>query len=207
MPTARPIISRITLILAVAVALAGEPREARAGFRFSLVAAADVAQRFTEIGGTKSKSDGLLGYGAGALGNFDLSGSWLGGEVGALYLRRIIGLTDGTSVFLPFLEVPVLLRLNLGRISLGAGGYAGIGVGKVTVKASDGASTQFTYDSVGWEKTDAGLCGSLAMTFPLGTSTALVVDARYTHGLKNLSKVDGVRATLRDMMLLAGIRF
>ena len=122
--------------------------------------------------------------GGGALVQFRMTPGALF-EWGALYVKR--GYQGvASTVTMPFLEFPALLRFYvLPSATIGFGGYYG-------------------YNLSGGNY-DLGGVGSFAIRIDIAPFIALVGDARYVLGLRNLSTT-GV-TTLNEFQGLTGIRF
>jgi hypothetical protein len=186
------------------------------GFTTSIVGVGD----YSKIGASNAPTSGTysginvtnistsysakLGLGGGLLFTNMLSPR-LGFELGGLYITRktdvttsftALGLSQGSTstTTTRYIQIPILMRVRLTRgISVGGGGYFAEGVGSVdpTIK-----------------KTDYGLVGSLALHFPIGHTTAFLIDGRYNLGLKNVDNSgSGADLKYRDYQLLVGFAF
>lgn len=125
-----------------------------------------------------------------------------------LYARKGASLEDGArtqDVELDYLEVPVLVRL---RLPGGTYATAGPGVG---IRARARSRTTFGGETAEIdlkdeiEPWDIGLSAGIGLTM----RRRVVVEARYTHGLRNIDRgggEDGVRVKTRALALTAGFR-
>jgi hypothetical protein len=198
----RRIRARIWTCVALASVFSISPAFA---FDLALMGGATASQRMTTTT-SETKSDGLLGYGGGFQVNLPVASQTLTGEFGAFYLQRNVGFGTGNEIKSSMIQVPALMRLNVWKISLGAGAYFGYGIGKIQSQIS-GVSSETSYSEANASPLDVGALGSLNFTFPVGSSLGLIADARYSYGLKNLTKTADAKVTHNDMALLVGLRF
>lgn len=111
---------------------------------------------------------------------------------------------DDTTEF-SYVEVPVLVRFHLGRVSLGAGGYVDKAVG--TFQSALSGNQAFDDASAsGLKSTSMGLMTSLAVDLPVHSRVSVVLDSRYAHGLSELSMTRTVSWKTRDLQAFVGIR-
>jgi outer membrane protein with beta-barrel domain len=151
--------------------------------------------------------------------NFDTStgwegGIWFGGNRGGrvgvmgevLYAKKkqqVSGQT-GSSTSLKYLEIPILLRVNIGsRSRNGISIYGLVGpVFDVNLKAeANGIDVKKGYESL-----DIGLLGGVGIEI-----TRFLVEGRYNHGLRNVLKsTNAASATdikTHSFAVLFGLRF
>jgi hypothetical protein len=184
--------------------------------------------------------EGAVGHAYGGSLCFDL-GSFLGLEVGALRVARqftqsLVSTQSGftfdvdTEYRFQAWQFPLLIRLRPStNFSIGVGGYATLGSGKVrgmtlgTLNGSvfsDGSEGTFTDQNL--KGRDFGLAGSVSLALPLGAAD-LFVDGRYLLGLTEQlldataspgGSANGVSASgstasfkNREIQVLIGLRF
>jgi hypothetical protein len=136
--------------------------------------------------------------------------SWLEVQPEALYSVKGSSFEDGgikAKVLVDYLEVPVLARF-----SMGGGRLAYYAAGGPFVAVRLRARTRTTFDSATEEidvsdevqRVDYGLAAGGGVEFG-----SLVVDGRYTHGLKDVDKdtSDRVKVTNRSISITLGFRF
>jgi hypothetical protein len=198
-------------ILSLLFSLAFLAPQAAHAMRFSLVGAANMSEPKTA--GTTNKASNAFGYGA--LLEF-VPLPFFGFEIGALSLPRkyeydvTSPAVYTTKVSLKMIEVPLVLKAYLGHaMSVGIGGYWAKYKDSVTYEniypgGSETMSTK-TLSDAGNTATDFGLVTSLGLYFPLAPLTRIIVDGRYTLGVKDNDPGAGTK-TYNDIQLLAGIR-
>jgi hypothetical protein len=160
------------------------------GASVALVAGAN-ATKVSNSNKTRSyTSDSLLGYGAGAFVEFRpwMSLGAIGTETGLLYSHRAIGYGTAATETSAWLELPVLLRVHMAGLSLGAGGYLARALGNIKASVRN---------------LDYGYTGALSYSF----ASSAFVDLRYNGDLRNLAKDDGVTYKFTEMQLLLGYHF
>ena len=169
-------------------------------------------------GFTITSAKGKFAFGGGA--SMVFGGPAFGVEVGGSYLTSegTVTLAGGSSgdasIKYSYLQIPLLMRLNLGRvISVGVGGYYNKHLGKVTTTDVNG-TTESSFDTastgtgVAMKGSSYGLLGSLGFDIPLGASTGLVIDGRYAYGLAEVS-MDTAQYAWKpvDIQAYVGLRF
>ena len=150
--------------------------------------------------------------------NFDTStgwegGIWFGGNRGGrvgvmgevLYAKKkqeVAGQTGSTS--LKYLEIPILMRVNIGsRSRNGISIYGLVGpVFDVNLKAeANGVDVKKGYESL-----DVGILGGAGIEI-----TRFLVEGRYNHGLRNVLKSTNVASAsdikTHSFAVLFGVRF
>jgi hypothetical protein len=107
-------------------------------------------------------------------------------------------------------EFPLILRMHLGRmLSFGVGGYYAIVKGDIGVASEVGGakgSTRASYGDSAQTTSDFGAVTSLALRFRMLPLIYLLIDGRYTIGMKNNSTAAGGDRKYNDMQLLAGLQ-
>lgn len=151
------------------------------------------------------------GFGGGMMIEFPL-GSKVGFEIGAVYTPYIYGLTSSGldwTISWNMIHAPALFRFHFGNVfSLGLGGYYGMAMGKMKLKATAlGQTVEAEDDLDSAAKSDYGVVGSMGFTFRLGKSMRFILEGRYLHGLKNLSASSSTTAYFSHMQGLAGFGF
>jgi len=104
--------------------------------------------------------------------------------------NTILGQTYKSKFKLSYLEVPVLLKLNLAEnFSLHAGPYAAYLIdAKTDIVDENGDNVEtLDYDTDDFNKLDFGLSAGLGFDF-----NSLSIGARYNHGLSSIDKDDEV---------------
>ena len=149
-----------------------------------------------------------FGWGAGALVEFPMA-PMFGIQTGALYLQRTFAVgnrTLGITRSIPTLEIPLELKLWIGDvISLSAGGFGALRVGRVNDEATLG--TLRAEFSSGQRKTwEWGLTAALGLTIPFADKTGVFAEARYNYGLTNPANASGYSEKMRDVLFMAGLR-
>lgn len=139
-------------------------------------------------------------------------GIWFGGNRGGrigvmgeiLYAKKKQEQSGLTGTTLQYLEIPILMRVNVGsRSRNGISIYGLVGpVFDVNLKASIGnRDVKSNYESV-----DFGILGGVGIEI-----TRFLVEARYNHGLRNVLKSDNVASfgdiKTRSFAVLFGVRF
>lgn len=156
--------------------------------------------------------------------HFDL-GSDFGIEVDVLNSRfgmsqdlSFLGVKGVANTDFNYLSIPVLVRYQVipQFLRIGVGGYYSIGLGDISVHG-DGVdpftgevkkgSNSVSYKTLGFNKYDYGLVGSLQGSVPVTSNVSLIADARYNLGLANLidSKTESVH--WRNFSVLVGANY
>ncbi len=151
-------------------------------------------------------------YGGGALLEFGIV-PFVGLELGALYLPRSFQYTPlyytNITVTLKTIQYPVLLRAYLfDMLSIGAGGYYAKYISGVKYETSTPAGIQNTSNTLALsnlEESDYGLVGSVAIYIPFSKLSRLMLDGRYTVGLKDNSLATN-EIKYNDIQVLAGLQ-
>ena len=150
--------------------------------------------------------------GVGALLEFGIL-PMIGLELGALSMKRKYTQTIGSTETMTNKELyqfPVLLRLNLGSmLSFGFGGYYARYQGKIFEQSTSGAaitSGEYAYSDKFATEHDYGLATSLALYFPMAPMMKLLLDGRYTMGLRDNDTRDTFQLKYNDYQLLAGLQ-
>lgn len=132
-----------------------------------------------------------LGHGAGVF--LDFRSFAVGFQLGAVYMKRITARDGGGLNTFPFVQLPLALRLWIGRkVVLSGGGYWAQGMG--------------SFPSIGVRSYDYGAFGGVTFNFPIAILTAMFFDFRYLHGLADISSIKG-DTTWRDVQCLVGFKF
>lgn len=132
---------------------------------------------------------------------------WLAVQPEVLYATRGADFDDTpfpTSVRLDYLEVPILLRVPLGaRLHVVAGPSFAYRLRARSRTTFSGATEELDLDD-DIERTDLGIAAGVGVEI-----RRLVVEARYTHGLRDIDAGSDGGAAIRNraFALLAGIRF
>jgi hypothetical protein len=149
-------------------------------------------------------------YGGGVLVEAKVS-SGLGIEWGGLYILRGFVSTDSSTQYTFYtVEFPLLLKFHVGKVfSLGVGGYYAHHMGNIYLNpVSDKSAISYEgYGTASISTEDCGFALSLGFAVGLVPRIALVVDARYLLGLKNISLLEGSGIKMTDYQVLAGLRF
>lgn len=188
-----------------------------------LISAPAHAMKFSVVGAVNMSEPKVAGmnynatnaYGYGALMEFGLL-PFFGMEIGALSLPRTyeynhaVPVLGTTEVKMKMLEVPVVFKAYLGNlISLGIGGYWAKYKGHITYEQTTSTgvkstSTQ-TLNQANHTNTDYGLVTSLGLYLPLAPLVSVIIDGRYTIGVKDNNTGSGT-TNYNDMQLLGGLR-
>lgn len=174
-----------------------------------------------KVGGTSSdmsnagnndiETDRLTAVGGGGFLRLGFGGFAL--QLEALYLTR--GYTTDSGVIsykLKYLEMPLLLRLDLGS-GMRAAPYVMVGP---SLSVETGCDVDFDYedaptgdcDEFGFDtkSTDVGGTGVVGIELALGPGS-LFVEGRYTHGFTNVIATEGLESRNRTFGLFAGYSF
>ena len=168
-------------------------------------------------------SNGSFAAETGIGGGAELSipfGTNMSFDFGALYLQRkykttlTSGIFNGTSQIATqtALEIPVLMRLWLGRVfSIGVGGYymkymGDIALSTTFANATSATASTSTYAAASQSTSDYGATVAVGLDIPMGLVTGLVIDGRYNYGLKN-QVTTGSSIKFSDMQGFVGLRF
>lgn len=156
-------------------------------FAFKLSAVGAVDWSTPNVIGSNYKANPA--FGGGALLETSVM-PFVGFEIGALSLTRSYEDANKTPTKRKMMEVPVLLKAYLGHsIAFGAGAYYA------------------KYDQAGLNQspTDYGLATNIALYYRVAKFTKLLLDARYTMGIKNNNT--GIGTThYNDVLLLTGLQ-
>lgn len=178
---------------------------------FSAVGAVNMSE--PKVAGTEYNS--ANGFGYGGLIEFGLV-PFFAMEIGALSLPRnyeystVVPTISTVNVKMRMLQVPVIFKAYLGNIvSVGLGGYwakykNAIAYDTTYPSGNTSTSTQ-TLNQANHSQTDFGLATSLAFYLPLAPGAKILIDGRYTIGVKDNNTGSGT-TTYNDMQLLAGLR-
>lgn len=154
-------------------------------------------------------SDARIGFGGGVLIETTIMPR-TGFELGGLFLNRAFRDSARGMLRTGVIEVPVLLRhwLTPG-IGVGIGAYGSIPTGYPSPTMRSTASGQgIKYADYGIRPIDWGWQASLRLDFGGLAFAGPILDARLGQSLRNLAMEPApVRKSVRDIQLLAGIRF
>ena len=182
------------------------PSGALAGPRLSLLGLSNVTQLEVSQAGLTSKTDGLLGFGGGALLEFPLSGV-VGVETGAIYALRQFG-SASLETRLQQVQLPVTVKLWLGNlIYLNAGAYLGMGLGEMKSTSSDGAVSSYGFSDYTLKKTDIGVLAGLGANLQLSSSTSLRLGAQFLQSQVNASSDSAATRKFTEIQIIAGFSF
>ena len=134
-------------------------------------------------------------------------------EVGAIYHQYRLkatytsGFFDGYVVYIDYQSVqfPLLFRLNLGPVSLGAGGFYEINIGEVTATDEYNGTTStatYSYDEVYMSTSNYGYMVAVGFRKKVSESFDIITDFRYRIALGNVSTADGLTRTVKSFELL-----
>lgn len=163
------------------------------------------SQRNTSDEGDEAGLKSLRGIVAGVFATFPVT-SWLELQPEALYAMKGARVDEGgidASVQIDYLEVPVLARFSINRYYVAGGPFAAFQLRARTRTKFAGATEEIDIgDQV--ERVDFGMAVGGGAEFG-----SLVVDGRYTHGLKDIDKdkSDSVKVTNRAVSITLGFRF
>jgi hypothetical protein len=138
-------------------------------------------------------------------------GIWFGGNRGGtvgvmgeiLYAKKKQSIAGFTGTTLQYLEIPILMRINVGsRSRNGVSVYGLVGpVFDINLKAKQGnLDVKSNYESL-----DLGILGGVGIEI-----TRFIVEGRYNKGLRNVLKGGGANITeikTHSFALLFGVRF
>ncbi|MGE3260646.1 MAG: outer membrane beta-barrel protein [Bacteriovoracia bacterium] len=201
--------SVLFLTLTLAALISSTPAWA---MRFALVGAANMSE--PKVAGTEYTAKNGFGYGAllefGIVPFFTM-------EMGALKLARnyeygaVVPTISSTEAKMKMIEFPVVFKAYLGHaLSLGIGGYYAKYQGDISYEKTDAfgvkSITSQSLRAANHSESDYGLVTSLGLYFPLAPLTRIMVDGRYTLGIKD-NNIGAGTTTYNDLQLLAGIRF
>ncbi len=201
--------TKISLLLAVCFFAAAPTAQA---VKFSAVGALNMSE--PKSAGTTYTAKNT--YGGGAMLEFGL-GPLFGFEIGALSLPRkyeysttTAGVTSSVVATQKMLQVPVLFRVYLANVlSLGVGGYYSKFKGNYETEANTlgiRTTTSSTYSSVGYTDSDYGFVSSIAIYLPLAPLFRIVIDGRYTVGIKDNAIDPATEFKYNDIQALAGFQ-
>ena len=104
-------------------------------------------------------------------------------------------------------EVPLLLHFHFDPfISLGAGGYLSFARGSVATTVN-GVTLSQSFGAAQIKDTDSGLLLDIRARLHVTPLLCFLLDARYQHGLSNLSTVSTNLQNTRSIQVLAGASF
>jgi hypothetical protein len=157
------------------------------------------------------------GYLAGLAAYIGLPMMPVAGEVDAFYaMRRVkVGLNadNYTQFSTKALEIPALVKVQLGFLFIGGGGFYSMGLGKVKaggkLVGTTLASTSVAYGAEsGRKRSDFGAVGALGFSLPLALTT-VSIEGRYNLGLANLDNAPSGQASIksRSVDVLVGLTF
>lgn len=189
--------------------------------KVSLALVTNASQAETVNSTRTINSDAYISYGAALLieswrlytissdDNYDdfprlIYGTIFGTEWGLIYLNRKTGYGSYYTETAPWLVAPIVEKVYLGRLSLGAGIYLAKAAGKVTRQFS-GAASELSYTDMNRRSFDFG--GTLTLGYFFWNRQKLFFDGRYTRGFKDLSLASGSTYKYTDYQLLVGVRF
>ena len=171
-----------------------------------------------ESGGPGISFSNKTGTAFGAAVGFRLA-PVLGLELGAMYdMRKFDAKLAGIETITKqnYLEIPLMLRVNLPFISFGAGPYYATALGDVNAAevAPDGTVGPYvssTYAQELRKKSEFGFVGSVALKFHLAPTVSFLVDGRYLQSINNFNDDPADRDTVTDtwkgFQLLGGLSF
>ena len=200
--------TRLNILAAVAaIALASSASAASA----QLVIGAKLGATFSkvDVDDDETNESRLTAFGGGGFIRFGIGGLSIQPEILALTKGTKfddVGTDDDGKIKLDYVEIPILLRFDLGQLYVMAGPSIGFDIGcEIEVEGFD---TEFDCDDAGTDvfdrsKTDFGLTGVAGLELSLGPGS-LFVEGRYTHGLSDLDKSDQFKAQNRSFGVFAG---
>lgn len=140
-----------------------------------------------------------LGFGAFLRGDANLIANL---EAGVFYTPRSYTVGPNSSINLPTLEIPLLLRITaIPLLSFAVGGYYAYKIGDAT---AEGTAIPLLYTPLNFNSHDFGLCAAAGFQFPLGP-IALMAEARFLFGLADLDPDPIGTLKTRNLQLLAGV--
>ncbi len=199
---------RTCAIASVLLLLCGAAAAAQ-GFEIGAKGGVNLAtQRIEGDGAERTDLTTRVGMVAGLFATLPVT-SWLDLQSEALYTSKGGRLdVDGVkaSVAVDYLEVPILARLS--RQGPGRGRYYAAAGPSIAFRLRARSRTSFASAT---EEVDLGEdIEALDYGFAAGGGIEigrLVLDGRYTFGLKDIDKDDSARATNRVLSITAGVRF
>lgn len=203
--------SSVKVAMLVLAASALGATEASAAM-FKLLGAANLTSKaYDSTGLAGATFTGKFAFGGGAA--VVLGSGTAALELGANYLTRNFTIEQpGASSANKYsmVNIPVMLRLNLGRVvSVGVGGYANLAMGNFTEESGGVTSTTPVKDTL--KSTEFGAVASLGFDIPMGASTGLVIDGRYTmalaEALNDATVAGGNSWKPSDIQAFVGLRF
>lgn len=170
-----------------------------------------------EVGASLSK------YGSDA-GTNDFKSGAIGGLFVTYSIKNTFGITtkllysqkgasfksSDTKQTLNYVEVPVIARFFLNkegafRPNIFVGPSFGFLTGATNKVGSSERVNIDNYDTI-YNSFDLGVTGGIGFNFLISTDTYFIIDARYTHGLSDITKAAGV-VNNNSLGLTAGISF
>lgn len=156
---------------------------------------------------------GWTGSSAGTFGinaSLPLFSGLLSIETGAFWVATASERTESGVPLLrkaEWIQAPLLLHYHFdGSMSLGAGGYAAFSRGMVATTTL-GSTLNQPYDTAQIQREDFGLIFDLRARFHLTPGLHLILDARYQHGLRDLSTLTTKSLSTRSIQVLAGMGY
>jgi hypothetical protein len=128
-------------------------------------------------------------------------------ESGLFYVPELYS-TFSTVYMFNELQVPILVRFTpIPFLSVGAGGYVGLGIGNVSITSGTNASTSTTYQQQFLTQFDWGLVASVQLDLPLSPEWSILADARYQFGLQDMNSTVNSGTYTGGLMVLAGVKY
>lgn len=186
---------------------------AHAGTGISLVAGGNMSG--PAVSEVNASFDGATGYQAGLGFHF---GDMIGFEFGAVYAFRqfeqtgtVLGIATTQTYSHYALQVPLMITVSPASfITIGAGGFAEWGSGKVKVKTQIGSAaaitTDTTFSGAGLRSYNRGAMGMLRLNLINMASSTLFVDGRYLYGITDVVQQMGFKIQHRDIQAMIGYR-
>lgn len=170
------------------------------------------------------KSSGVTGpaitpqvsYNAGVLVGFG-SGS-VSVETGVLYIdkkyklfTRLVTLRANVEadIAATYVELPLVLRLNMGFVSLGLGGYYAPRIGDSasgTIQIDGGQKLTISNATSNLTSSDLGALAFLRFHILNSDTSALFLDGRYQYGIADIDS-SSIKANSRDIQVYLGYQF
>lgn len=168
----------------------------------------EIGANFSKFGRDATDNDFKPGLAAGAfltysvVNTFGITGKFLFSQKGAKYN---VGTTD-SKITLNYLEIPLVGRFFLNkegkfRPNIFLGPSFGFLLGGTT-KVGDADAEKFTdAEKDAFNGFDFGLTGGLGLNFEILDETRLLLDARYTHGLSDVSSNTGLTGSINNQAI------
>ncbi len=160
----------------------------------------------------RQSSDAYLNFGAAASYEWWLypttNTPWLTLETGLAYVSREIGYYPETDRFSQ-LQLSVLLRRKWRFLSIGAGTYAGLGLGGI----ESSTRGSLTYEDSGIKRFDFGWQAALGFHLsPWGKYNKeghpnLLIEGRFLKSILDASADSNVQKKFVELQIMAGVRF